>query len=424
MAITHVKKRDGTLQIFKPVKIADAIEKAMRVVHQGTREDAERIANSVVETLNDIKEKDYKYIPSIEGIQNIVEMALMKSDFPDVAKEYILYRAKRAKERERNIFVKRINLKPYEYPELIEYVDAIRHSYWIHTEFNYTSDVQDFKTGLTEAERSAIKNAMLAISQIEVSVKTFWGLIYQKMPKPEIGSVGATFSESEVRHHDAYSHLLEILGLNEEFQNLKENPVIMQRIEYLEASLKHSTSSDNQEYSEAILLFALFIEHVSLFSQFLIIMAFNKYRNKLKGISNAVEATSKEEQIHGDFGIEVINIIKKENPRWFDDKHAQTVKDLCKQAYESESRIIDWIFEKGELDFLPKTVVQEFIKNRFNRSLNSIGIEPLFTTDPALVKESDWFDDEIIGTKHADFFVKRSTNYNKRSKSVTSQDLF
>lgn len=65
-------------------------------------------------------------------------------------------------------------MKPYEYPELLEYVDAIRHSYWIHTEFNFTSDVQDFKVNVTDAERNALKNTMLAIAQIEVSVKTFW----------------------------------------------------------------------------------------------------------------------------------------------------------------------------------------------------------------------------------------------------------
>ena len=112
-----------------------------------------------------------------------------------------------------NIFKKRVSLKPYEYPELAEYVNAIRHSYWIHTEFNYTSDIQDFKSNLSEVEQDSIKKTMLAISQIEVAVKNFWGDIYIKMPKPEIAAVGITFAESEVRHHDAYSHLLEILGL-------------------------------------------------------------------------------------------------------------------------------------------------------------------------------------------------------------------
>ena len=56
---------------------------------------------------------------------------------------------------------------------------------------------------------------MLAISQIEIAVKTFWGDIYKRMPKPEIGNVGATFAESEVRHADAYSHLIQLLGLNQ-----------------------------------------------------------------------------------------------------------------------------------------------------------------------------------------------------------------
>jgi hypothetical protein len=134
-----------------------------------------------------------------EEIQDVVEQRLMQSQFLDVAKCYILYRNEQAQKRKPNIFEKRINLKPYEYPDLYEYVAAIRHSYWIHSEFNFTSDIQDFKTKLTDKERSAIKNTMLAISQIEVAVKSFWGDIYQKILKPEVGSVGATFGESEVR---------------------------------------------------------------------------------------------------------------------------------------------------------------------------------------------------------------------------------
>ena len=148
--------------------------------------------------------------------------------------------------------------------------------------------------------------------------QSFWGDIYHKIPKPEVGSVGATFAESEVRHTDAYSHLLEILGLNTEFKNLKKNPVIMKRVRYLDGSTNKPKSDNNKDYTESVLLFSLFIEHVSLFSQFLIIMAFNKHKNMLKGISNVVEATSKEEQIHGDFGIDLIKIVKEENPDWFD----------------------------------------------------------------------------------------------------------
>ena len=97
---------------------------------------------------------------------------------------------------------------------------------------------------------------------------------------------------------------------------------------------------------------------------------------------------------------------------------------MCRQAFEAEKDVVDWIFEDGELDFLPKAVVNEFLKNRFNNSLESIGIEKIFDVDQDLVSETEWFDDEIIGTKHGDFFVKRSVNYSKRTQSITSDDLF
>lgn len=422
--INQVQKRDGSVVAFKSDKITEAVFKSMSAVNNGNRSDAQQIADRVVNVLASIKQKDSRYIPSIEGIQNMVEEALMSSSFHDVAKAYILYRNEQARKRQKNIFEKRVNLKPYEYPEMLDYVDAIRHSYWVHTEFNFTSDIQDFKLALSDAERSAIQRTMLAISQIEVAVKTFWGNVYTKLPKPEVGSVGATFAESEVRHSDAYSHLLEILGLNEEFAALKDNPVIMKRVNYLEASLKHARSDDNREYAESILLFALFIEHVSLFSQFLIIMSFNKHRNLLKGISNVVEATSKEEQIHGNFGTDLIQIIQTENPSWFDESHKKRVQQLCHQAYEAESDIVDWIFEAGELNFMSKQEVKAFIQNRFNTSLNSIGIESVFSVEEARLESTEWFNDEIMTTKHVDFFVKRSINYNKRSQPITGDDLF
>tara|TARA_B100001250_G_scaffold391119_1_gene391710 strand:+ start:386 stop:1660 length:1275 start_codon:yes stop_codon:yes gene_type:complete len=424
MQIEEIYKRSHFKRPFEIEKITDAILKAMMSVNIGEIKDAEEMARKVYDNLLERKKNIPHYVPNVEEIQDLVETTLMQSEFLDVAKAYILYRNTQTKKRQRNIFERRITLKPYEYPELYEYVPAIRHSYWIHSEFNFTSDIQDFKTHLSDLEKSAIKNAMLAISQIEVAVKSFWGDIYHKVPKPEVGAVGATFAESEVRHTDAYSHLLEILGLNAEFENLKKNPVIMKRVRYLESALVSSKSESEREYTESVLLFSLFIEHVSLFSQFLIIMAFNKHKNMLKGISNVVEATSKEEQIHGDFGIDLIKIIKKENPEWFDVIYENRIQDMCQNAFEAESAIIDWIFEKGELDFLPKNQIKEFIKDRFNRSLESIGVIKVFETNEDLLQKTEWFNDEIIGTKHGDFFVKRSINYSKRTQSITGHDLF
>lgn len=415
---SKIKKRDGSLVDFQVDKITQAIAKAGKETGEFGDKESKELTQQVINRLDELDEL------TVENIQDLVESVLLDSKYKATAKAYIIYRELRSRDRSPNIFKRRLNLKPYEYPQLNGYKEAIQHSYWLHTEFNYTSDIQDFKVNVTESERNAIKNAMLAIAQVEVAVKTFWGNLYHRLPKPEVGSVGYTFAESEVRHHDAYSHLLEILGLNSEFEKIEEIPALYQRVKYLTDSVSLSKTESNRDFALSILLFSLFIEHVSLFSQFLIIMAFNKYKNLFKGISNVIEATSKEEQIHGLFGIELINIIRKENPEWFDKKMRQVVENSCRQAYESEEIVIDWIYEKGDLDFLPKKLVKEFVKNRLNNSLKSIGYDPLFEVDEDLVRQTDWFDDEIIATKHVDFFVKRSINYSKRTKSITSDDLF
>jgi len=323
-----------------------------------------------------------------------------------------------------NIFMPRVNILPYEYPSLLAYKDAIRHSYWIDTEFNFTSDIDDFKTKVSDSEREVIKRTMLAIAQIEVNVKTFWADMYKRMPITEIGDVGMTFAESEVRHKDAYARLLRILGLEDEFQHVVEIPAIKDRIAYLKKYLDGTKGNDNKMYTKSVLLFSLFIEHVSLFSQFLIMMSFNKEKNLFKGISNVVEATSKEEDIHGNFGSEIINIIKRENPEWFDKEFEELIYSACKKAYKAECKILDWIFEKGELEFLPKTTIQHFIQNRFNNSLLKIGMEPIFEVNFQEIEKTLWFDVEITSTKEGDFFYKKQIDYNKKGKSITEDDLF
>ena len=153
-------------------------------------------------------------------------------------------------------------------------------------------------------------------------------------------------------------------------------------------------------------------------------MSFNKHQNTLSGLSNVIEATSKEEQIHGLFGIDIVNTLREERPEWFDESMSQAVYEACLDSYEAEKKVVDWIFEDGELDFLPKEEVLEFIKNRLNNSLESVGFEKIFDEDKELVQKSEWFNDEVIGTKLTDFFNKRSVNYTKYANSIKENTLF
>lgn len=322
------------------------------------------------------------------------------------------------------IFNKRVNFKPFEYPELIEFMKAIRHSYWLEDEWNFISDIQDYNVSLSENEKNAVKNAILAISQIEVNVKTFWGDVYKILPKPEIASVGYTFAESEVRHSFAYAQLLEKLNLNEEFEKIGEVPAIQDRIDYLSKYLRNASDGKEESYTLTITLFSLFIEFVSLFSQFLILKSFYKHKNLLKDLNNTVQATQKEELIHGLFGAKLISIIREEYPEWFNEEFKEKIIRACKKAYKAELRILDWIFEGGDLEFLSRYETEEFIKDRFNQALELIQIEKAFNVDTDVIKNLSWFDDEIYLSTSYDFFNKKSTNYSKRLKSIKKEDIF
>ena len=323
-----------------------------------------------------------------------------------------------------SIFDKRVAFKPFEYPEILQYKDAIRHSYWIHTEWNFISDVQDFNTKLNNKEKNAIKNTLLAIAQIEVSVKKFWSKLGDQFPKSEFDQVGMTFAESEVRHSDAYSHLLEVLSLNDDFTVLLENPVIQGRIDYLSKYLKNASSDNRQLYTLTLALFSLFTENVSLFSQFAVIKSFNKHRNMLKDIDNVVQATQKEEVVHALLGIYIINKVKEEYPEWFDEEFYRKIERASRKAYDAEVKVIDWIFEEGELDFIQKETLYEFIKYSFNESVQMIGGHKIFEVDETKLADIEWFMEEIYAQTHTDFFYKKPTTYSKKTKSITSNDLF
>jgi ribonucleoside-diphosphate reductase beta chain len=323
-----------------------------------------------------------------------------------------------------SIFDRRRSYKPHEYPGVIQFADAINHSMWLFSEWNFLSDIHDFKVALSDAERQAVTRTLLAISQIEVDVKRFWAKLGERFPKPEIEEVGITFAESEVRHARAYSHLLEVLGLNGDFGQLLQEPVIQGRVDYMQKYLKGAAESSDEGYALTLALFAIFIENVSLFSQFLVIQSFWKKRGILKDVDNVVQATRKEELIHALFGVHLIGIIREERPEWFGDEFAAKIRRACKKAHEAEARIIEWIFDAGDLPFLTKAEVLEYTKGRFNKSLALLGLEPLFDVDAGLLEGVAWFDEETDAEVSTDFFHKKPVTYSKKTKPITGGDLF
>ncbi|WP_129019550.1 ribonucleotide-diphosphate reductase subunit beta [Edaphocola flava] len=323
-----------------------------------------------------------------------------------------------------SIFDFRQNYKPFEYPEVLQFTDAINKSFWVHSEVDFTADLQDFHSHLNFAEQQAIKKSLLAIAQIEVSVKTFWGNLYLHLPKPEFNGLGSTFAECEFRHSEAYSRLLEVLGYSSEFEKILDIPAIKKRIQYLGAALKNAKSDKPQEYITSLVLFTILIENVSLFSQFAIILYFTRFKGYMKNTSNIIAWTSVDEQLHANAGIYIINQIKKEFPEYLDVEKEAQIQEIVKESLLIESEILDWIFEDGELEKISKNDILNFMKYRIDDSLSKIGLSKIYNVSEAEYMPMQWFEEEVFANSLDDFFAKRPVDYTKHDKSITAMDLF
>lgn len=315
---------------------------------------------------------------------------------------------------------RRINYKPFEYPEVLQFIEAINKSFWVHSEVDFTADVQDFKSSLSPVEQEVIKRSLLGIAQVEVGVKTFWGDLYRHLPKPEFNGLGSTFAESEFRHSEAYSRLLEVLGFNDEFENLLSVPVFAFKLGMIEGTL----ARDKNDIVKKLLFFTIVIENSSLFSQFANILSFTRFKGLMKNVSNIIGWTSVDEQIHASAGIYIMNEIFKELTQEEIDDLEDELKDDILMYMNIEKSMLDWIYEKGELEFFTKEDMQNFMKYRVDESLQRLGFSPLYNITSEQYVPMKWFEEEISAGALDDFFAKRPVDYTKHDKSITENDLF
>ncbi len=422
------QKRNGGLVVFDSDKIRSALRRGFDDVPASDRPaDVGGCVEAITAAVVDRLDVTGCNTPDVEHVQRLVIQQLWIRSLFSVAEAYQNYREDRRKVRDHvtaPVFTVRRTLKPYEYPDLMKYRKAVTNSYWLVDHWTFQSDVQDFKVNMTPTYRSIVCNALLAISQVEVAVKMFWVRLGDRFRKPEFAFIGVTFGESEVRHAESYSHLLEVLDLNREFSKIADVPAIRGRVGYLSDALATSPQASDREYVFTLALFALFVENVSLFGQFYVVQAFHKHLQVLKDVDNVIQATRKEETVHALFGIELINLVRAQRPEWFDAAFYTAIAAACRKAYTAELAIIDWIFEAGEPSFLPKSSVVALIESRFNAGLEAIGGRPLFTVDPVAAAHTAWFEEEQHADVSTDFFHKRPVTYARFTQSVTVEDLF
>jgi len=322
------------------------------------------------------------------------------------------------------IFEEQVSRKPNKYPWTEKFIESMHNGFWTDKEFSFKSDVQQFKVSLTEQEKEIIIRTLSAIGQIEIAVKTFWSKLGENLPHPSLQDLGYVMANTEVIHNNAYERLLSTLGLEDIFEENLKLDWIQGRVKYLKKYTHRYYKDSKKQYVYALTLFTLFVENVSLFSQFYIINWFARFKNVLKDTDQQVKYTRNEENIHAMVGAKIINTIREEYPELFDSEFIQKITDEAKEAYEAESKIIDWMINGIKQDGLNAPLLKEFVKNRINESLKMISLPPAFDIDQSLLSPAIWFEEELWGNNMTDFFSSRPVEYSKKNQSFSEEDLF
>lgn len=322
------------------------------------------------------------------------------------------------------IFEEQISRKPNLYPWTQKFIEAMHNGFWTDKEFSFKSDIQQFKVDLTDQEREIIVRTLSAIGQIEVAVKTFWAKLGENLPHPALNDLGFVMANVEVIHNNAYERLIDELGLEKVFENNLKLEWIQGRVKYLKKYTHKFYKDSKKQYVYALILFTLFVENVSLFSQFYVINWFARFKNVLKDTDQQVKYTRNEENLHALVGIKIINTIREQYPDLFDEELETKILQEAQEAYKAEAKIVDWMVNGIREDGLDAETLKEFIKNRINLSLEQIGFPKAFETCEKLLKTTSWFEEELLGENLTDFFHSRPTGYAKKNKSFDEEDLF
>ena len=324
-----------------------------------------------------------------------------------------------------SIFEEQISRKPDHYPWVEKFIEAMHNGFWTDKEFNFKSDIQQFKVNLTDQEREIVMRTLSAIGQIEVAVKTFWAKLGENLPHPSLQDLGYVMANVEVIHNNAYERLLKVLDLEEIFEENLKLDWIQGRVKYLRKYTHRFYKDSRKQYLYALILFTLFVENVSLFSQFYIINWFSRFKNVLKDTDQQVKYTRNEENIHALVGMKIINTIREEHPELFDEELEQRVLSEAVDAFKAESKIIHWMVNGIDEENLSAHILEQLVKSRINDSMKEIKFPKVFhDIDEEALSKTQWFNEELFGNNMTDFFHSRPTEYSKKNQSFDEDDLF
>ena len=305
------------------------------------------------------------------------------------------------------ILTERKVYKPFEYPEYFELFVKQSQAHWLPTEVPMEADISDYKFKLKPEEISLITNILRFFTQGDLEVNNNYNTkLIPFFPKPEIKMMLTSFAQMEGIHIWAYSYLNDSLGLpDEEYSAFLKIKAMKEKYDYLQNFNVNSI----EDLALNMAVFGGFMEGVSLFSSFAILMNFPRL-GRLKGVGQIVTWSIRDETLHSLGVCQLFRDLVSDNRHIWTAGFQEKIYNACKEIVLLEDAFIDACFGLGDISGLKADEVKQYIRYIADRRLNDLGLDNLYkvTQNPL-----QWLDSMINAKEHANFFENRATEYAK-----------
>lgn len=313
----------------------------------------------------------------------------------------------------------RVAFMPFEYQWANDYWFEQSNARWMHHTISMTQDIRDWEEGLNEQEKHVISNILKGFAQTECAVSDYWSSYVTKwFPKHEIKHMAIAFAAAEGVHANAYAYLNTTLNLTD-FDAFMKDEATMKKLEVLIEVDPNDESVEN--IARSIALFSACAEGIQLFSSFAVMLSF-RLTNRMKGISQQMIYSIKDESLHSEAGCKLFRTLIDENPHVMTKAFRASIYEGINLALENEFDYIDKIFELGDLEHISKAQLKNFMYDRANRKLRELTLSDVYDVDVKLLDEMKWFYSIISGQMNGDFFDLHQTDYSEPNEDWNAED--
>ena len=292
-------------------------------------------------------------------------------------------------------------------------------NHWMPEEIAMHDDIKLWNDpkGLTEDERKIVETNLGFFSTADSLVANNLVLaVYKHITNPECRQYLLRQAFEEAIHTHAYTYCVQSLGLDESriFNMYREIPAVATKAEWAlpftqslgDPNFKTGTLENNQRLLRDLIAFYVVFEGIFFYVGFTQILSMGR-RNKLTGVAQQFQYILRDESMHMNFGIDVINQIKLENPELWQPNFQEEMIKLVRKGVELETQYA--------YDTMPKPILginaslyEEFIKFIANRRLAQIGLPEQY---PGATNPFEWMSEIMDLKKEKNFFETRVTEY-------------